>query len=484
MPRNVLGTGDDRPASGNDPATALQNPEAEIGLLSDLLADNRMIDPAADHVRPVDFSVPLHGQVFAKMVEQNALGRHVDAVTLAPFFSAHDGWRQLERVLLAADMNAGSRDRTKAYLQQVCDLGRRRRMVQGLEEVVQSARDGSETCDNLIVLADEAVAELADEDASAGQAHAGVYARDAIASFGKPIVGVKCGIIGSLDKVIGYLRPGELIVGGGRPGMGKTSVVTTYAWGAASAGHPVLMFSLEMSGDELSRRILADMCCTRTSAVLYENVVNGDVRGDDLRAVKDAARRLDALPLEIADKAGITLAMLTRRVRRHKRRLAAQNQKLELVIIDYLQLMQPSRPGMSPYESASEISKGLKTLAKEEGLAVLALAQLNRNAENRDDHRPKTSDLRDSGQIEQDADAIFFVYRHEVYVKDQKPEAETGVKYTDWLADMKAAEKKIEFIVPKRRNMPPGKGLGWFFGQHAAVRGSDFYSSPDEDYYG
>jgi|GEM_PF-413191 len=484
MPRNVLSAGEDREPSGHDPATALHNPEAEIGLISDLLADNRLIDPAADRIRPVDFSVPLHGHVFGKMVEQVAMGRHVDAVTLAPFFNAHDGWRALERVLAAADLNAGSPERTKAYLEQVCDLGRRRRMVHGLEEVVQSARDGSETCDSLIVLADEAVAELADEGASEDQAPASVFAEHVIESFGKPIVGVKCGIIGSLDKVIGFLRPSELIVGGGRPGMGKTSVVSTYAWGAASRGHPVLMFSLEMSGDELTRRMLADMCCSRRGGVLYENVLNGEVKGDDLAAIRGAAQRLRDLPLEISAKGGLTLAMLGRRVRRHKRRLAAKGQKLELVIIDYLQLMAPSRPGMSPYEHASEVSKGLKTLAKDEDLAILALAQLSRGVETREDHRPKPSDLRDSGQIEQDADAIFFVYREEVYLESQKPSDESGPKYEDWLKDMEAVRGKIEFIVPKRRNSPPGRSLGWFFGQYAAVRGADFYKAADEEDYG
>lgn len=463
-------------------ANPLQNPEAEISLLSDLLADNRLIDPAADRVRPVDFSVPLHGQVFAKMVEQIALGRHVDSVTLAPFFTNNDGWPRLERVLAAADLNAGSRERTKSYLEQVCDLGRRRRMVYGLQDVIKSARDGSEDCESLIVLADEAVAELADENTTNDQAPAGTYAQRVIESFGKPIVGVKCGIINSLDNALGYLRPSELIVGGGRPGMGKTSVVTTYAWGAASLGHPVLLFSLEMSAEELTRRLLADMCYTKYGGVEYEKVRDGTVKGKDLDAVLDAKRRLDSLPLEISDRGGLTLAMLGRRVRRHKRRLAAKGQKLELVIVDYLQLMAPSRARLTPYEHASEVSKGLKTLAKDEDLAVLALAQLSREVEKRTDHRPQTSDLRDSGQIEQDADAIFFVYRDEVYLEGQKPSDEFGIKFEDWRRDMEAVKNKIEFLVPKRRNAPPARAVGWFFGDYAAVRGSDFYRSNEGDY--
>lgn len=463
-------------------ANPLQNPEAEISLLSDLLADNRLIDPAADRVRPVDFSVPLHGQVFAKIVEQTALGRAVDAVTLAPFFTNHDGWPRLERVLAAAYLNAGSRERTKSYLEQVCDLGRRRRMVHGLQEVIQATRTGSETCDDLIVLADEAVAELADESVQQDQAPAGTYAQRVIDSFGKPVVGVKCGIINSLDKALGFLRPSELIVGGGRPGMGKTATVCSYALGAASLGHPVILFSLEMSGEELTRRMLTDLCFSNRGGVRYEDVLNGDVKGHDLERIQSAKRRLDQIPLEISDKGGLTLAMLGRRVRRHKRRLAAKGQKLELVVIDYLQLMAKSRPSMSPYEHVSEVSMGLKTLAKDEDLAVLALAQLSRGVEQREDKRPMPSDLRESGQIEQDADAIFFLYREEEYLRHQKPADEFGLKYEDWLKDMKAVENKVEFIVPKRRNAPPTRTLGWFFGEYSAVRGSDFYRSSEGDH--
>ncbi|OYW84697.1 MAG: hypothetical protein B7Z20_10360, partial [Sphingobium sp. 32-64-5] len=267
------------------------------------------------------------------MVEEAAGGREVDAVTLAPFFSRNEDWPALERVLSAAHLNAGARERTKSYLEQIVDLGRRRRMVYGLQDVVKAARDGSGSPEDLIVLADEAVAELAEEGAENDQAPASVYAERVIESFGRPIVGVKCGNIGSLDSVLGFLRPGEFIVAGGRPGMGKTSVACSYAWGAASLGHPVLLFSLEMSADELTRRLLADMCYTPRGGVEYEKVRDGRVTGDDLRCVVAAKRRLDNLPLEISDRAGLTIATLTRRVRRHKRRLAANGQKLELVII-------------------------------------------------------------------------------------------------------------------------------------------------------
>lgn len=454
----------------------LTNVEAEIGLLCDLIAQNKWIDPAADKLRAVDFAVPLHGMVFGQMVDQASRGKTVDAVTLSPFLQNEDGWPKLSRTLAGAHLNDTSHGRTKTYIDQIVDLGRRRRMVTGFQEVIQAARTPGSSVDELVVQADEAVAELADETAELEQAPAGDYAQKVIDSFGKPIIGVRCGIIGSLDDVIGTLRPSELIVGGGRPGMGKTGTVCSYAVGAASRGHGVLLFSLEMSADELTRRILADMCHTPKGSVAYEKIRDGLVKGTDLDRVIAAKQRLDRLPLEISDRAGLTIAMLGRRVRRHKRRLAAQGKRLELVIVDYLQLMSPSRGGMSLYESATEISRGLKLLAKDENLTVFALAQLSRDVEKRVEKRPVASDLRDSGQIEQDADVILFLYREEEYTRMMKPADEFGAKYEQWRTDMETVRGKIEFIVRKRRSGPVGTAMGYFFGEYAAVRGSDFYS--------
>ena len=467
-----------------DSINPLSNPEAEIRLLGDLIADNRLIDPAADKLRPVDFSVPLHGMVFGIMAQQSASAGQVDAVTIAPFMQAEDGWPKLNRVLAAAHLNAGTREQTKAYLDQIVDLSRRRRMVLGLQEVVQAARMLDTPCDDLVVRADEAVAELADQTLDVEQASAGDHAQRVIDSFGKPIVGVRCGIIGSLDEAIGTLRPTDLIVGGGRPGMGKTALVTSYALGASMRGHATLFFSLEMSGDQITRRMLADMCHTTAGSVPHEAIRDGYVRGQDLEKVLQAKRRLDTLPLEICDRAGLTLAMLCRRVRRHKRRLAAQGTRLELVIVDYLQLMAASRPGMSPYESATEISKGLKTLAKDEGVTVFALAQLSRDVEKRPDKRPVASDLRDSGQIEQDADIILFLYREEEYLKLAQPADEYSVKYDTWRTDMDAVRGKVEFLVRKRRSGPTGTAMGLFFGEYAAVRGTDFWKLGEGDPHG
>jgi replicative DNA helicase len=466
-----------------DNGNPLINVEAEIGFIGDLIADNKLIDLAADRCRPIDFSVPLYGKIFAKMLEMSAAGQVANAVTLAPYFKDDENWPRTFGVLSAAELNAGPKARTKAYFDQITMLSSRRRMVAGLQDVIASVRNLDVTKEELVADADEAVAELA-EQARSTFATAAEYAEIVIDSFGKPIVGVRCGIIASLDAVLGTLRPTNFVVLGGRPGMGKTGLVVSYSVGAASCGHGVLFYSLEMSGDELTRRILADMCYSPRGGVKYEHIRDGNVRGADLERVIAAKRRLDELPLIIEEAGGLTLSRFIRRTRSHKRRMAARGEKLELVVVDYIQLMAASRGNMSSYERVSEISMGLKQFALDEHVVVIGVAQLSRQLESRPDKRPIQSDLKDSGQLEQDADLICFVYREEEYLKHTKPQDEFGAKYEAWRTDYEAVRNKIEFLVRKRRAGPTGQGQGWFFGEYAAVRGADFFSNAGEDDYG
>ncbi|QQV76514.1 AAA family ATPase [Sphingomonas aliaeris] len=458
--------------------STLYNVEAELSLLGDLLADNRLIDHVADRLRGADFSVPLYGRIFSRILEQAPVGA-VDAITLAPFFREEDDWSRTFAVLSAAALNAGPRARTKAHFNQITMLSSRRRLIAGLHDVIASAANLEVTKEELVSNADEAVAEIA-EQIETRQASVGTYAQVVIDSFGRPIVGVRSGLIGSLDDALGVLRPSDLIVVGGRPGMGKTSLVTSYAIGAAGQGSGVLIFSLEMSADQLTRRMLSDLCFSVRGGVLYERVRDGTVRGAEIDAVRAAKTRFDAMPLEINDTPGLTYLSLIRQARSHKRKLAAAGQTLDLVIVDYLQMMAHSRRGMSPYEHASEVSRALKEFAKAENLVVMAVAQLSRDVEKRPDKRPIPADLRDSGQIEQDADAILFVYREEEYLRRTEPEDQFGGKYEAWRKDMDAVRNKVEFLVPKRRHGPSGKAMGWFFGANAAVRSADFYRNSEE----
>lgn len=341
-------------------SSTLGNADAEIGLLVEMINDNRQIDVAADLCRQVDFSDPFHGLIFSVMVDERARQRAIDGVTLEPFFRSNDDWRdrKMAGVFAAAHLNAAGGKRAGAYAKQIADLAQRRRMVLGLRTVIASAHDMEADADRLVVEADEAIAELSDVGVALEQGSAAHYADEVIASFGRPVVGVRCGIIGSIDDLAGPLKPGSFNVIGGRPGMGKTATVSSYSIGAARRGHGVLFVSLEMTAEELTRRILADMCRTQHGGVPYDQIRDGTVTGYNLDQVRKARAALEDMPLQIMDPPRLSLVQLRRRVRRDKRRRAVEGGRLELVIVDYLTLMAPSRPGISLYEHATETSSG------------------------------------------------------------------------------------------------------------------------------
>jgi replicative DNA helicase len=243
--------------------------------------------------------------------------------------------------------------------------------------------------------------------------------------------------------------PKHLVIVAGRPSMGKSAVASSYALGAASAGHGVLFVSLEMSAEELGERIAADLCFDSAVQVPYSAITDGRVTNEQGRQIARAYERLQSIPLSIVDLASCTIAKLNAIVRRHSRRMAAQGKKLDLVIVDYLQLVRPDRHTENRTQEITQVSIGLKAIAKEHGVAVMALAQLSRSVESRADKRPIMADLRESGQIEQDADAIMFLYRPEYYLKQSEP-LETDHR-PKWESMMDDARGKIEFIVAKRR---------------------------------
>jgi replicative DNA helicase len=283
-------------------------------------------------------------------------------------------------------------------------------------------------------------------------------------------VGVACGI-SNIDRLLGGFDSGQLIVLAGRPGMGKTAVACGIAKGVAQDGHGVLDVSLEMKADELGQRVVSDLCYTGDHGIPFDRIVNATVNARELSHLYRIQREADKLPLRILDAGSVTMPRLALSVRRHKRKFAAQGKDLKLVIIDYLQLLQASKNAKSRYEQVTEISMGLKALAKDANVCILALAQLNRGVEGREDKRPSLADLRDSGQIEQDADAIMFLYREEYYLGHKKPRKEADMDA--WHAAMAQVRDRIEFILAKRRNGRTGHSVGHYFSEYQAVRGSD-----------
>jgi replicative DNA helicase len=256
-----------------------------------------------------------------------------------------------------------------------------------------------------------------------------------------------------IDKLLGGLQPSDLLIVAGRPGMGKTSLATNMAFHTAKAymqdiaageeprGAPVLFFSLEMAAQQLSGRILAE----QTEIEMWK-IRNGKFSESEWEKFVLTMQDLAALPLYIDDTGGISIAQIAARARRLKR-----EKNIGVIMIDYLQLIEPSRRAENRVQEITEVTKGLKALAKELNVPVVALSQLSRGVDARDDKRPVLSDLRESGSIEQDADVVMFVYREEYYLKSRAPDAGTP-EYTKWMEKLDRATNRAEVLVEKHRH--------------------------------
>ena len=264
-----------------------------------------------------------------------------------------------------------------------------------------------------------------------------------------------------LDHKLGGLQSSDLVIVAGRPGMGKTALATNIAFNIAQAyqsqmrpdgslettnGGIVGFFSLEMSSEQLATRIIAEQ-----SGVPSYKIRRGDITDVEFQAITEAARQMQTVPFYIDHTGGISIAQLTARARRLKRQRG-----LDMLVVDYLQLLSGSKSkDGNRVQELTEITTGLKALAKELGVPVMALSQLSRQVESREDKRPQLSDLRESGSIEQDADVVMFVYREEYYLKNREPRPGSE-EHLAWMAEMERAHGKAEVIIGKQRHGPTG----------------------------
>lgn len=253
--------------------------------------------------------------------------------------------------------------------------------------------------------------------------------------------------ISDLDRYMGGLQASDLIVLAARPGMGKSALATNIAWRVAESGVGVGLYSLEMSGEQLATRIVAER-----SGIPSSVIRRGEISERQFGTLSDTADLLRQLPLYIEDAGDLNIAQVAASARRLCRR-----HSIGLIIVDYIQLMSGTtrRSSENRVSEITEITTKLKALAKELGVPVLALSQLSRQVESRDDKRPTLSDLRDSGSIEQDADVVLFIYRDEYYLRNREPKEGTP-KHIEWQAEMEAAHGKAEIIVAKQRHGPTG----------------------------
>ena len=470
------------PPGGDDTITLPHNIEAEAALLGALMIDNRLFEDVQLKLRADHFYEPVHGRVYdaiPKLVDRNMIA---NPVTLRPMFEGDEAMRQLGGPAYLAQLTGsgaaliGARD----FAAQIYELALLRALVGVGREMVEGALDTSEAVDpqGQIEQAEAALYRVAEEGGDSGGVKSfGEATKLAVAmaeralNSGGHVSGITTGLE-SVNAKIGGLHKSDLVIVAGRPGMGKTSLATNIAFNAArrlvrdredgidekkSVGAAVAFFSLEMSADQLATRILAEQ-----SGISSENLRMGKISQQDFRNLARAAADLESLPLYIDDTPGLTIAALRTRARRLKRQRG-----IGMIVIDYLQLLSGSGRASSEnnrVQEISEISRGLKQLAKELDLPVLALSQLSRAVEQREDKRPQLSDLRESGSIEQDADIVMFVFREEYYVASKEPKRpgtgdddKTHAAHDEWAREMEGVFGLSELIIAKQRHGATGK---------------------------
>lgn len=444
------------------------NLELEAQVLGMMLAHNETIDTVADLLIVEDFSEPLHQRIYASALSQHSTSGVTNPATLHALFKDDPAIKELGGAAYLMQLTAnqvGLLD-PKGLASQLADTGRRRRIVEGLKQAIEAASDAHCPIGEAIGFADDAISEKVVQ-AVRDQSVEDCFDQ-MLAGYGQQERGVTCGRIKCLDELMGGLKPGSMNVLAARPGMGKTALALSYAIGAAEQGHGVLLVSLEMPGDQLAQRMAADLLYD-TLRVPYERIRDGRLDQHERQAIMRAKQKVGELPLRIATGSSLAVGRLASLIRRTKRRFKAHGGSLDLVMVDYLQLLRPDVRG-NRYEAVTEISMALKAMAMANDVAMIALAQLSRAVEQREDKRPMLSDLRESGQLEQDADLVLFLLREEYYLRKEEP-PKNDDKWADWQMALAAVRDQIKFIVAKRRNGVEGVAVGQFYGEFQAVRG-------------
>lgn len=443
--------------------------EAEAALLGAMLVENRLIDRAADRIDATVFHEELHGRIFTTIRDLYAQGKAVGPVTLKPYFENDPALKELGGLSYLARLTGESAGLVgfDTFIDQIADMAKRRRALSHIDAARETILDPATTPEQVMVAIERAV-EIGSESDTTVQVSAQGAIDRFLSGYNSDKGGVRCGDIGNLDALMSALKPKQFIVMAARPGMGKTAVALSYAMGAAKNGHGVLFVSMEMSAEELAGRMIANWSFD-SNPIDYSRIVNGWLNDGEIDRIRAYRDRMDQLPLRIIDTTRMTPARLSMHVRRWKRRFAADGITLDLVIVDYLQLMRTDRKGDNRFEAISEISQSLKEIAKDHKLAVMALSQLSREVEKRENKRPMLSDLRESGQIEQDADMVLFLLRNEYYLEQVKPKDDSP-KLAEWQSDIDKVKDQIEFILAKRRNGRIGSATGRFVARHQAVR--------------
>jgi len=453
--------------------TMPHNPEAEKSLLGAIFVNNRAYEAVSEFLKPEHFAFPQHGRIYEACTKLIERGQIADPITLKRYFEADENLIDIGGPAYLADLAASAVTVINAgeYGHLVYDLHLKRELIALGEDVVNSAYGGEvdQSATKQIETAEQGLYDLA----TSGEYEGGfqsfkesVITAIDIATIAHNREGGLAGVstgFRDLDGLLGGLHPSDLLILAGRPGMGKTALATNIAYNAAynyqqsggKEGAVVGFFSLEMSAEQLASRILSEQ-----SDISSDRMRKGELANEEFGRLTAASQTLHQIPMFIDDTPALTVSALRTRARRLKRQ-----HNLGLIVVDYLQLIAGSGTNRNDgrVQEVSEITRGLKTLAKELEVPVLALSQLSRAVEQRDPPRPQLSDLRESGSIEQDADVVAFIFREEYYLERKKPghrvDEDPG-KYDERMQRWDEAKEKVanlaDVIVAKQRHGPIG----------------------------
>ena len=436
------------------------NIEAEQSVIGTILVSNEIFDEINTIISSKNFYDPMHQKIFEAIESLIYKGMLANPITLKNYFENEKDDLNVPDYLVKVTKFSTSSRQAIEYSRIIYDMFVRRELIKISEGTIDSAKlkDLNISGKNIIENSEKLLFDLAEK----GSFNSSLVKFDEALKFtiematnayknDEGIVGVPTGLT-DIDDRLGGLHKSDLIIIAGRPSMGKTALATNIAFNAASKlqesgkKSTVAFFSLEMSSEQLSTRILAEQ-----SRIKSNDIRRGKISEEQFDKFIETSKNISELPLYIDETPAISIAAVSNRARRIKRLFG-----LEMIVVDYIQLMRgPTNNANNRVQEISEITQGLKAIAKELSVPVLALSQLSRAVEQRDDHKPLLSDLRESGSIEQDADVVMFVYRAAYYLERKEPQAAT-VEHAEWQAKMSEIAHLAQIIIAKQRHGPTG----------------------------
>ena len=435
------------------------NIEAEQSVIGSILVSNEIFDEINMIVASKNFYDPMHQKIFSAIEKLIYSGMLANPITLKNYFEKEKDEINVPDYLIKITKFSTAKRQTTEYSKLIYDLFVKRELIKISENIIDTAKlndldhDGQSIIENF----ERSLFDLAEKGSFSSQLvkfdeamrmtiemASNAYKND------EGIVGVPTGLT-DLDDRLGGLHKSDLLIIAGRPSMGKTALATNIAFNAAKKiqeegrKSTIAFFSLEMSSEQLSTRILAEQ-----SRIKSNDIRRGRISEEQFDKFIETSKNISELPLYIDETPAISIAALSNRARRIKRLYG-----LDMVVVDYIQLMRAANFKDGRVQEISEITQGLKALAKELSVPVLALSQLSRAVEQRDDKKPQLSDLRESGSIEQDADVVMFVFREAYYLERKEPQPAT-VEHAEWQSKMNDVANRAEIIIGKQRHGPTG----------------------------